>query len=127
MATQPQDPNGGKTPTQATRRGRRSGGRSARRAIREAGGTQRAVAPGPSGGSYRPLSDHDVERIHQTALDVLENIGMATPIPILVEHALPRGCRLDEKGRLLFPRQLVEDVIAKGGKDGGLSGPRSRA
>ena len=116
MATQPQDPNGGKTPTQATRRGRRSGGRSARRAIREAGGAQRAVAPGPSGGSYRPLSDHDVERIHQTALDVLENIGMATPIPILVEHALPRGCRLNEKGRLLFPRQLVEDVIAKAPK-----------
>ena len=33
---------------------------------------------------------------------------MAEPIPILREHALDKGCRVDEHGRLLFPRALVD-------------------
>ena len=36
---------------------------------------------GLMGGKYKPLTDHDGEQIHQTALDVLENIGMGDPIP----------------------------------------------
>ena len=35
---------------------------------------------GLMGGKYKPLTDHDIEKIHQTALDVLENIGMGDPI-----------------------------------------------
>jgi len=72
----------------------------------------RAVWPGLPGGAYRPLSEADVVRIHRTALDVLERIGMASPVPVLRERALAKGCRVDETGRLLFPRALVEDVIA---------------
>ncbi len=68
--------------------------------------------PGLSGGTYAPLSQCDMERIHETALDVLENIGVAGPIPRLREAALKRGCRISESGRLLFPRALVEDCIA---------------
>ena len=91
---------------------RRAGGRAARRKLRSTASTGRVVQPGLEGGRYKPLSDRDVERIHHTALDVLENIGMANPLPVLREHALARGCRMDERGRLLFPRALVEDVIA---------------
>lgn len=69
------------------------------------------------GGSYRPLSDHDMERIHGTVLDVLETIGAADPIPLVRELALEKGCRIDEHGRLLFPRALVEDVIAGAGRN----------
>ena len=87
-----------------TTRARRSGGR-ARRREHKPGAT--AVRPGFSGGTYKPLSDRDVERIHETALDVLENIGMADPIPILTEHALASGCRINDRGRLCFPRNLV--------------------
>ena len=68
--------------------------------------------PGLSGGSYTPLTQRDMERIHETALDVLENIGVADPVPRLREAALQRGCRISEHGRLLFPRALVEDCIA---------------
>jgi trimethylamine--corrinoid protein Co-methyltransferase len=53
-----------------------------------------------------------VERIHETALDLLEQVGMANPLPILKEHALARGCWIDGYNRLCFPRGLVEDVIA---------------
>jgi trimethylamine--corrinoid protein Co-methyltransferase len=73
---------------------------------------QSAVAPGHTGGQYKPLNDVDVQNVHRTILDVLENIGMADPIPIVKEHALAQGCALDDNGRLLFPRALVEDMIA---------------
>ena len=43
---------------------------------------------------------------------MLENIGMGDPIPIVKEHALKRGCFMNEHDRLCFPRGLVEDVIA---------------
>ena len=71
-----------------------------------------AVRPGMPGGRYRPLTGSDEKAIHRTVLDVLENIGMADPIPIVLERALERGCFLNEHGRLCFPRALVDDVIA---------------
>jgi trimethylamine--corrinoid protein Co-methyltransferase len=73
---------------------------------------QPAVAPGLTGGQFTPLTDSEVQNVHQTVLDVLENIGMADPIPVVLEHALEKGCRTDEHGRLCFPRSLVEDMIA---------------
>jgi len=76
-----------------------------------------AVRPGARGGAYRPLSDHDVERIHRATLELLEHTGMGDPIPILRERALARGCRIDPDGRLCFPRALVEDVVAHAGRD----------
>jgi trimethylamine--corrinoid protein Co-methyltransferase len=75
------------------------------------------VRPGQLGGAYQPLTTHEIERIHATALDVLENLGMGDPIPILKEHALQKGCWLDDSGRLRFPRALVEDVIADMNRD----------
>lgn len=76
-----------------------------------------AVRPGLAGGRYRPLSEHEMGQVHQTILEVLENIGMGEPIPVLKEHALQRGCRINEHGRLCFPRALVEDVIAAAPKE----------
>ncbi len=70
-----------------------------------------AIWPGMSGGAYRPLAVRDIERIHATALDVLEHIGIGEPIPEILRYALPRGCTLDSAGRLRFPRGLVEEMI----------------
>jgi trimethylamine--corrinoid protein Co-methyltransferase len=72
-----------------------------------------SVEPGMLGGRYKPLSENDEKNISNTIFDVLEKIGMADPIPILLEHALKRGCIQNEHGRLCFPRALVEDVIDK--------------
>jgi len=60
---------------------RRSGGRRARRAARADGVRGQAVQPGMQGGAYKPLSEHDIRRIYDTALDLLENIGIGDPIP----------------------------------------------
>ncbi|MEI7745893.1 MAG: trimethylamine methyltransferase family protein, partial [Chloroflexota bacterium] len=64
------------------------------------------------GGTYRPLPVPDIERIFSTALDVLANIGIAETIPDILHYALPAGCTLSSDGRLLFPRGLVEDLMA---------------
>jgi trimethylamine--corrinoid protein Co-methyltransferase len=63
------------------------------------------------GGVYRPLSERDIERIYDTALKLLENIGIGDPIPEILHYALPGGCTLGEDNRLRFPRALVEDLI----------------
>ena len=88
----------------------RSGGRGARRSGRAGEGKSQAVWPGMPGGAYKPLSDRDIQRIHSTALDILENIGIGDPIPEILHYALPKGCSLGEDGRLRFPRALVEDL-----------------
>jgi trimethylamine---corrinoid protein Co-methyltransferase len=76
----------------------------------------RPVWPGMEGGRYRPLSDIDVGRIHNAALDVLENIGMADAPPSGIELLTAAGARLESNGRITFPRALVEDVIANAGR-----------
>ncbi len=91
---------------------RRSGGSAKRRNIRQTSRNQGVVGPNLTGGAYKPLSEREIERIHHTALDVLENIGLADPPPEMLALALDKGCWLNEQDRLCFPRGFVEDIIA---------------
>jgi len=101
----------------ARRSRRRQGGSASRRKARQAGPeTHVVVGPGLKGGAFKPLSEQDILRIHRTALDVLENIGVADPIPEMLELALAKGCWLNEHDRLCFPRAFVEDIIAGAAK-----------
>lgn len=70
------------------------------------------VWPGVEGGRYKPLGEADMARIHATVLDLLERVGLSQAIPSMIERVTARGGRLTDDGRLLFPRALVEDVIA---------------
>ena len=94
---------------------RRRGGRDARRELRAAPipEAKRAVRPGMEGGDYKPLSDAEVERIHRAALDILEQIGFSDAIPSCIELFTAAGATLTDEGRLLVPRALVEDTLAK--------------
>ena len=115
----------------------RSGGRAARRAARATAlpDAMRPVRPGLAGGTYRPLSDADVQRIHETALTALEEIGLSGTPASGVAAMTAAGAVLGEDGRLRFPRALVEDSLAKAARnitlhgrdpsrDLDLSGPR---
>jgi trimethylamine--corrinoid protein Co-methyltransferase len=95
-------------------RGRRSGGRAGRIAVRSAPLAEnlRPIRPGLSGGQYQPLSAEGVQRIHQAALDALEHIGLADAPPSGVEILTGAGAVLGEDGRIRFPRALVEDMVA---------------
>ena len=72
-----------------------------------------APPAGIPGGLYKPLNAHDLTRIHRAALDVLEHTGMAAPTDTVRGLALESGCREDGSGRLLFPRALIEDTVAR--------------
>lgn len=91
--------------------------RRGRKARRENPPAQSAVSAGMSGGSYKPLTDTELQSVHHAVLDVLEKIGVADPIPVVEEHALKKGCTLDNDNRLHFPRALVEDIIAEAAQE----------
>ena len=97
---------------------RRSGGRAARQAKRAApiARAERPVRAGLEGGQYKPLTQAGMERIHQAALDALEQIGLADAPLSGVEILTRAGCDYRD-GRLFFPRALVEDMLAKAAKD----------
>src|SRR5262245_18436209 len=93
----------------------RRGGRAARRAQRDAPlpQNQRPVWPGMEGGNYRALTDADIQKIHAAELEMLSGIGLADAIPTVIEACTSAGAESDSHGRLVFPRSLVEDTIAK--------------
>ena len=93
------------------RRGRARAAKLAERGGGDASGPA-PVSPGLRGGRYLPLSERDLARIHDAALQVLERVGMADPTPALRDLALEKGARINDKGRLCYPRSLVEDTIA---------------
>ena len=105
--------------TEQLRTGRRAGGRNARLALRAAplAEDKRPIRPGMSGGTYKPLSDADIGRIHATALDALEQIGLADAPQSGIDIMVGAGAVLGDDGRLRFPRALVEDMLTKAGRD----------
>ena len=56
-------------------------------------------------------------RIHQAALDALEQIGLANAPQSGVEIMTGAGAILGDDGRLRFPRALVEDMLAVAARD----------
>ena len=83
---------------------RRSGGRAARRASRAAplDKSLRPVRPGMEGGFYKPLSDQDVDRIHEAALRALEEIGLCDAPESGVAYLTSVGCIAGDDGRVRF-------------------------
>ncbi|MCC6715486.1 MAG: trimethylamine methyltransferase family protein, partial [Gammaproteobacteria bacterium] len=100
------------TTIDALQRSSRPGGRPPRRAPRTDHAPEPAVRAGMAGGAYRPLSESDIRRIHDTALDLLANVGIGDPIPEVLRYTLPKGCVLGADHRLRIPRPLMEDLIA---------------
>ncbi|MBY6114450.1 trimethylamine methyltransferase family protein [Mameliella alba] len=103
---------------------RRSGGRAARVAARNTALSEdvRPIRAGMSGGNYRPLTDAQVQRIHEAALTALEEIGLADAPPSGIEIMTKAGATLGEDGRLRFSRALVEDMLAKAARKITLTG-----
>jgi len=93
------------------RKNRRAGGSKARRTIRQKSEIKNIVTPGLEGGKYNPLSTEEIEKIHRTALNVLETIGIGDPIPEILDHTMSKGCILGSDNRLKFPKSLVEDLL----------------
>ena len=108
----------------AENRSRRSGGREARRAIRSAPLAEdiRPVRAGLEGGRYKPLTQNELERVHEAVLTVLETIGFANAIPSCIEALTRVGAIHGEDGRIRFPRALVLDTIKNAARNFTLCG-----
>lgn len=91
----------------------RAGGRAARHAKRAAAPEIDPAPPGAKGGAYKPLSESGVRAIHETALRLLEDVGLGEAPPSLVAAATARGARVKANGRLSLPPALVDWAIAQ--------------
>jgi len=72
--------------------------------------------PGQMGGAYKPLSEDDLKQIYQTALDLLEHLGLGEVPERLRNDLVAAGARDTGTGRVVFPPSLVEDAIAQAAK-----------
>jgi len=65
------------------------------------------------GGQYKPLSDPQVKRIHEGALEILGKAGVKVFTATGREHFRRAGAKVDEQTRTVrIPRSMVEDAIA---------------
>ena len=100
-------------------RRRRTGGRAGRIAERAAPlqADERPVRPGLPGGKFKPLTEPEMQQVYNTALSLLERVGMGSPVPEFVQVVVDAGGSLDDSGRLLYPSGLVENAIATAAKE----------
>ena len=107
------------TQVQRERKSRRAGGRDARKALRAAPLAEdvRPIRAGLEGGSFKPLDENSVQKIHQAVLKVLEEIGLADAPQSGIEIMTAAGATLGDDGRLRFSPALVEDTLAKANRD----------
>lgn len=70
---------------------------------------------GRIGGLYKPLTDRQVETIHQKALDILEQVGVGYETDLkALEMLREAGCRIDDESRRIYmPRDLVTAMVNK--------------
>lgn len=97
-------------------------GRKERLARRAAKPVLDPCPPGPAGGSYKPLRDAELTAIYQTALALLENLGLGEVPDRLRRDLLAAGALCNGAGRVLFPAALVRDAIAHAAKSFTLHG-----
>jgi len=97
--------------TKHSRGGRRSG-RKERMAKRAALPEVNPAPPGRLGGQYKPLGDADLVAIYDTALRLLEELGMGEVPDRLYADLCAAGARDMGNARLSIPRKMVLAAIA---------------
>ncbi len=70
-----------------------------------------ACPAGPTGGQYKPLSKQDICSVYDSAIRILEEIGMARCPAKLIDKACEKGARINGIGRLCYPRSMIEDIV----------------
>ncbi|MEO1562417.1 MAG: trimethylamine methyltransferase family protein [Pseudomonadota bacterium] len=100
----------------AERRVKRSG-REERHALRAAKPAFDPCPPGQPGGAYKPLSESELQEIYDTALKLLDHLGMGEVPPRLHRDLLAAGARDNRFGRVSLPQTLVEAAIAAAPKE----------
>ncbi len=69
------------------------------------------VKPGEIGGSYKPLTQSQMEAIEENIFRILEEIGFNDATPHCIEKCIAIGAILGEDGRLRMPREVVKKAM----------------
>ncbi|GAA6163095.1 trimethylamine methyltransferase family protein [Pelagimonas sp. KU-00592-HH] len=69
------------------------------------------VWAGVEAGRFKPLSESEVRLVDESALTLLETLGLSQAIPSMKERVIAAGGSVTEDDRLLFPRALVTWAI----------------
>ncbi len=91
----------------------RKSGRTARRrgsGRRESAPSEQASIIG-TGGRYSPLDKDSLQQIHDTALKLLETVGLSDAPDSIIDLVVKNGGQLLANKRLLFPATLVNNAI----------------
>ncbi|MGJ8604420.1 MAG: trimethylamine methyltransferase family protein [Marivita sp.] len=91
-------------------------GRAERMAKRLAKPVLDPCPPGQIGGSYKPLTEAELNSIYDTALLLLENLGLGEVPARLHADLLAIGAKDNGAGRILFPQPLVQEAIDQAAK-----------
>ena len=75
------------------------------------------VWPGIEGARLKPLSPQEIALVEEAVLSLLETLGLSQAIPSMIEKVTKAGGQMTEDGRLLFPRDLVQQAIVKAQKE----------
>ena len=96
------------------KRGKRSGGRTARRLKRSAPlpDNIKPIGPGMVGGSYKPLSRNDIAAIEQTIFQLLEEVGLSQAPDTGIKKMQEYGAILGDDKRLRFKNDVVKKALA---------------
>ena len=65
------------------------------------------------GGRYQPLSERQLEDTYDAALELLEEIGMASSTPEFIDLVTNEGGWVDDHDRLRFPSALVRRIVSE--------------
>ncbi len=84
--------------------------------------TQATSAAYYQGGKFRPLSNKDCDRIIDSAMTILERIGLGGTPPWLTKILLQLGARQSDDQRILFPRAVTERALQRSCKKVSLPG-----
>jgi len=84
------------------------------------------IKPGLLGGSYKPLSEKNVKKLYNLALDALADIGLGLAPQSGINYMTNAGAQFGDDGRVRFPKSLVEDMISLSSKDLTLFGREER-
>lgn len=77
-----------------------------------------ALPPGLPGGQYRPLTDAEVQRIHDAALSVLERTGVQIVDSECRDIMSAAGARVDAaRDRVFIPRDMIAAALRTANKD----------
>jgi trimethylamine---corrinoid protein Co-methyltransferase len=70
------------------------------------------IRKGLDGGHYKPLSESDVEKIHQTSLRIFSEVGVQVNFPEALKLFTEAGASINESTKIAkFRPELVMEMI----------------